>query len=262
MANIELELLRKLKLDRPDRYLIALWLPARIRSLVACLFLLEHEWMRAPTVASEPMLAEIRLTWWLEALGEVFAGKAPRRHPLIEGAAELLPEARLQFEDFANIIEARIAALYADEWSKDRLISYCEASGGALSALAATAAANLCGVQMDQTIQKQAEAAGAFDQAMGILGAMSAEIYDAEKRKGAILPLMRGTSQVLTPALSSFRLPSKQLKPVARPGLLTAVAGNVRADAVKRAFDGRPVEREDFGLGYQIALAKAALFQR
>jgi phytoene synthase len=82
---------------------------------------------------------EIRLTWWREALDEVFAGRPPRRHPVVEALAETIRRRALTPAPFEATIEARIEAIDtpapADEAAVHRHI---DATAGALMGLAAT----------------------------------------------------------------------------------------------------------------------------
>ncbi|HEY9218896.1 MAG TPA: squalene/phytoene synthase family protein, partial [Phenylobacterium sp.] len=66
----------------PDRWLSSRFIadPAA-RADVIAVYAFDHELARAPRVASEPLLGEIRLTWWSEVLDEIFAGGAVRHHP-------------------------------------------------------------------------------------------------------------------------------------------------------------------------------------
>ncbi|HEY3889926.1 MAG TPA: squalene/phytoene synthase family protein, partial [Caulobacteraceae bacterium] len=69
----------------PDRWLASRFVadPVARADLIA-LYAFNHELARATEVAHEPLMQEIRLTWWREALDEVFAGRPPRRHPVVE----------------------------------------------------------------------------------------------------------------------------------------------------------------------------------
>jgi phytoene synthase len=60
--------LARLRRADPDRYFCTLFAPAEQREALALLYLFNHELARAREVASEPMLALIRLTWWREVV--------------------------------------------------------------------------------------------------------------------------------------------------------------------------------------------------
>ncbi|MEM1315339.1 MAG: squalene/phytoene synthase family protein, partial [Pseudomonadota bacterium] len=90
----------------PDR-----WSTARLAGPLAprltALYAFNVEIARIPSVVSEPMLGEIRLQWWRDALEEVFAGKPPRRHEVVEPLAETIRAAALPRDHFEALLDAR-----------------------------------------------------------------------------------------------------------------------------------------------------------
>src|SRR3954470_7794356 len=72
----------------PDR-----WLSSRFigepgaRADVIALYAFDHELARAPKVASNALLGEMRLTWWREALEEIFENRPVRQHPAAQALA-------------------------------------------------------------------------------------------------------------------------------------------------------------------------------
>ena len=80
----------------PDRWLTSRFIadPAA-RADVVALYAFDHELARARRVASMPLMGEIRLTWWREALDEVFEGRAVRRHPTAQALAAAVTRRRL-----------------------------------------------------------------------------------------------------------------------------------------------------------------------
>src|SRR6516165_3423881 len=112
----------------PDR-----WLSSRFvadpeqRADVIALYAYDHELARAPRVASNSLLGEIRLTWWREALDEIFEGRAVRRHPTAQALAEAVRRRRLSREPLEAMIDARYRELdvqpmdeaEALEWARD-----------------------------------------------------------------------------------------------------------------------------------------------
>jgi len=86
----------------PDRFLTALFAPADRRPALFALYAFNHELARAREVASEPMLALIRLQWWRE----VVEG-APRRHEVATPLAAALAAGALDRGDLLALIAAR-----------------------------------------------------------------------------------------------------------------------------------------------------------
>src|ERR1700761_6769468 len=66
----------------PDRWLSSRFIadPA-VRAEVVAVYAFDNELARAPRVASSALLGEMRLTWWREALEEIYEGRPVRQHP-------------------------------------------------------------------------------------------------------------------------------------------------------------------------------------
>lgn len=77
------------------------------------LYAFDHELARATAVTSTPLLAEIRLTWWIEMLDEAYGGQVVRRHPVAQALGELIARRALPRSAIEPMIEARLAALEA-----------------------------------------------------------------------------------------------------------------------------------------------------
>jgi phytoene synthase len=82
---------------------------------------------------------EIRLTWWREALDEVFAGRPVRSHPAVEAVAQTIRRRGLPQAPFETMIEARIEAIHTPVLSEEAAVHrHLDATAGALMGLAAT----------------------------------------------------------------------------------------------------------------------------
>jgi hypothetical protein len=77
----------------PDRFLAVMAAPADARAVMFPIYAFNLEVARAPYVTSEPMLAEIRLQWWRDALEEIRGGQTPRRHEVVTPLAAVLDAA-------------------------------------------------------------------------------------------------------------------------------------------------------------------------
>lgn len=118
-----------------DRYLTILFAPAERRPALFALAACNHELAKTREVVSEPMLGEIRLQWWSEAIGECFEGR-PRRHEVVEPLAEAIRAHGLTRDRFDRMIEARRFDL-GDAAPPDRaaLERYCADTAGEVIAL-------------------------------------------------------------------------------------------------------------------------------
>src|ERR1700753_2441141 len=86
----------------PDRFLTALFAPPERREALLTLYAFNHEIARAREVASQPLLALIRLQWWRE----VVEGEA-KPHEVATPLSEALAEGRLARADLLALIVAR-----------------------------------------------------------------------------------------------------------------------------------------------------------
>jgi phytoene synthase len=113
----------------PDRYLTALFAPEPARGRLALLYGVNHELARASEVASEPMLALIRLHWWREVVeGEV------RTHELATPLSAALNEGLLPREGVLALIDARDRQ--AEGLEPDDVMAFARATGGKLARMA------------------------------------------------------------------------------------------------------------------------------
>ena len=121
----------------PDRFLAALYATPAQRESLLTLYAFNIEIAKVRESVSEPMLGEIRLQWWREALEEAYAGGPVRRHAVSEPLAELVRTRGLTRAHFDRLIDARAFDLY-DEPPKttDDLIGYAESTSSTLVWLA------------------------------------------------------------------------------------------------------------------------------
>lgn len=89
----------------PDRFMAAMAAPVAARAVLFPVYAFNVEVARAPWVTQEPMIAEMRLQWWADALDEIAAGGLVRRHEVVTPLAHVLdaPGAAL----LAGLVEAR-----------------------------------------------------------------------------------------------------------------------------------------------------------
>ena len=74
----------------PDRFLCAMAAPVAARARLFPLYAYNLELARAPWVTAEPLIAEMRLQWWRDAVAEVAAGAPPRAHEVMEPLADVI----------------------------------------------------------------------------------------------------------------------------------------------------------------------------
>jgi phytoene synthase len=136
MAEAE-DLDERVRVADPDRWLGSRFIaaPADRADLIAVLAF-DHELDRAPRIVTEPLRAEIRLTWWREGVQALFAGGPPSGHPVMLALAAAAERRGLSGDPLLAMIDARIDGLYADPLETDEAFErFADATAGAVMAL-------------------------------------------------------------------------------------------------------------------------------
>ncbi|MEM1140816.1 MAG: squalene/phytoene synthase family protein, partial [Pseudomonadota bacterium] len=122
----------------PDRYLASLFAPAEKREALWALYAFHAEIARVRDTVSEPMLGEIRLTWWRDVLDELYAGEAPRAHEVVVPLAHLIRSHGIARDPLEALIDARYRDLDPAPFETDGdFLAYLDATAGALMGVAA-----------------------------------------------------------------------------------------------------------------------------
>jgi len=121
----------------PDRWLSSRFVadPGRREDVVA-LYAFDHELARAPAVASNSLLGEIRLTWWREALDEIFESRPVRHHPAAQALAQAVGRRGLARDLLEGMVEARYRELDPAPMGETEALDWARGSGGAAARLA------------------------------------------------------------------------------------------------------------------------------
>ncbi len=198
----------------PDRWRTVSAAPEEKRAGLMALYAFNLEIARAPWVASEEMLAQIRLQWWTDAIEEIYAGKSPRRHEVVEPLARVirdadLPKALLQEMIQARLVDAGVERL-GDREGLDRYIhqSYAHLMVMAASHLGASDEAL-------PTVRNFAWGAG--------VAALLRALPELERRQRNPLPPDVRIGDVAAAGLESILL-AREKRNVVPAGVLAAVA--------------------------------------
>jgi phytoene synthase len=90
-----------------DRFLVSLMFPADRRAAAWALLAFNLEIARVREVVTQPIIGQIRLQWWRDAIDEIYTGKPPRRHEVVEPLAEAIEAHRLTRTHFDTLIDGR-----------------------------------------------------------------------------------------------------------------------------------------------------------
>lgn len=135
----------QVKANDLDRHLTVLSAPAAKRGHLYALYAFNLEVAKTAEVVSEPMLGQIRLQWWREALDELSNGR-PRRHEVVEALAEAFRHRSPDWKRLEAILTAREADLEAEPMATvGDLRTYARETSGSLLVLAAQLLADTSG---------------------------------------------------------------------------------------------------------------------
>ena len=139
MAALPPDILSHLERVDPDR-----WLAARLveeeaaRDELLALYALNDELARVAVSVREPMLGEMRLAWWEEALDDLGAGRGGRGHPVLEALAPAASSGRLPRAPLERMVQARAADLAREPFADEAaLLRHLDGVSGALMEAAA-----------------------------------------------------------------------------------------------------------------------------
>jgi phytoene synthase len=122
----------------PDRFAAAMAAPLAARQALFALYAFNVEVTRAPWLTQEPMIAEMRLQWWRDALEEIAAGGPVRKHEVTQALAQVIDREGAQ--DLDRLVAARRWDVYKDAFEDGaHFREYIEATSGALMWQAARA---------------------------------------------------------------------------------------------------------------------------
>jgi phytoene synthase len=133
---------QQLKAADPDRWLSSRYVDdSAARFDLVALYLVDHEVAAVADKANGPLMGEIRLTWWREAVEAAAAGQGGRSHPALDALAPSLQAGRVDPALVLAMIDARYDEL-GDPWFEDEsaLDQWLE---GAWSSIAVAAARRL-----------------------------------------------------------------------------------------------------------------------
>ena len=123
----------------PDRFRAVMAAPREVRGQLFPLYAFNLEVARAPWVTQEPLIAEMRLQWWRDAVENAASGAA-RAHEVAGPLHDLIRDFGLPVEVLDRLIAARRWDIHRDPHADvAALDSYLEDTGAGLMWLAARA---------------------------------------------------------------------------------------------------------------------------
>ncbi len=115
----------------PERFRATMAAPVALRAGLFPLYAFNLEVARAPWVTQEPLIAEMRLQWWRDALAEIAEGGIVRRHEVVTPLAAVLDAESARMLD--GLIEVRRADIEAARPThRAAVLAYVEGTAGTL----------------------------------------------------------------------------------------------------------------------------------
>ena len=125
-----------LRAQDPDRYFACLFAPENKRNHLFALYAFSLELARIREIVSEPMLGEIRMQWWRDALGGDARGEVSA-NPIAAALLDTVQTFNLPVQALRNLIEGRSFDLYDDPMpTRSDLEGYCGETCSSLIRLA------------------------------------------------------------------------------------------------------------------------------
>ncbi len=234
----------------PERFRAAMAAPPSARAVLFPLYALNVEVSRAPWVTQEPMIAEMRLQWWRDALEQIAKGETPRQHEVIT------PLSRVLTPDMAARLDAMVAVrrwdIYSEPFEDEAHFErYIDETSGTLF----WAASCSLGAAEEPVVRD-------FGYGVGVANWLRA-IPELEAR--GRVPLLDGRAEAVA-ALADRALERMQ-RARARRGAVSrqaapALLAGWRADAVLRQARRDPARVGAGALGSSEARARLALIAR
>lgn len=234
----------------PDRFRAAMAAPVEARRILFPLYALNVEVARAPWVTQEPMIAEMRLQWWRDALNEIAQGGPVRRHEVVTPlSAVLSPDQAAKLDEYVAV---RRWDIYKDAFEdQDHFENYIEQSSASLILVAAQSLG-----------EADAQVVRDFGYAVGIANWLHA-IPELEAR--GRIPLLDGTSEgvqtLARGAMDRLLRARKRRDAVSKPARAALLVGwqaetllrqaEAEPERVKLGELGQSGFRKQFGLTWQ-----------
>ncbi|KAG1715440.1 NADH dehydrogenase (ubiquinone) complex I, assembly factor 6 [Nymphon striatum] len=234
----------------PHRFRAAMAAPVEARAVLFPVYAFNVEVSRAPWVTQEPMIAEMRLQWWRDALEEIRDGKNVRRHEVVTPLSALLSAENADALD--QLVAARRWDIYKDAFEDQaHFDAYIRETSGHLMLVSA----QLLG-------PADAEVVLAYGYAAGVASFLGA-VPELEAR--GRIPLLdgrpEGVQELAQGALDQLMKARSQRSKVSRKARAALLSGAQSAMILKRAISSpalvsqgalhMPKLQESASLGWQ-----------
>ncbi|MEH6663678.1 MAG: squalene/phytoene synthase family protein [Brevundimonas sp.] len=104
----------------PDRWLSSRFVADEdLRADLVALYAFEAELMAIPSKVTQPLLAEMRFTWWADQMEGVFAGAPRKGHPVLEALSAAVVRRGVERAPLDALITAHIGRVHGEPHDLD-----------------------------------------------------------------------------------------------------------------------------------------------
>jgi len=208
----------------PERFMVALFEQKHHQRVIFALLAFNLELAKTRDVVSEPMLGEIRLQWWQEAVEGIIEGNV-RKHPIVEELAEAIEQINVSIlYELINLRRVELTSV-GGENIKD-IIAHAEKLGRTLHLLLVTAVND----EVPETVEEDIKDISAAWSLAGLVRVIQNEDFNASTKEEAlatILPMAEGymekvkirtkkAPKAFLPAYLYYWMARSELKSIAR----------------------------------------------
>ncbi len=118
--NSSVDLDAQVRAADPDRWLSSRFVAdEQMRADLIALYAFEAELLAIPTRVTQPLLAEMRYTWWAEQMDGAFSDAPRVGHPILEALTAAVTRRGLSREPFDALIRAHIGRVHGEAHDLD-----------------------------------------------------------------------------------------------------------------------------------------------
>lgn len=162
----------------PDRALALSYIPAKRRAALAALWRLDLAMGAVLAGGREPLISQIKLTWWRDSLAKLDHAKAPAE-PILQGISEHVILAGVSGEELSGMETGWTALLTQEPLSGDDLGTYSKGRGAVLFRSAST----ILGMEPSSDIERAGEGWALIDLARHSNEVDAAAAFEAARER-------------------------------------------------------------------------------
>ncbi len=220
----------------PERFRATMAAPVPARAVLFPLYAFNVEVSRAPWVTEEPMIAEMRLQWWRDALEEIGQGGPVRKHEVVDALVEVLDADAARCLD--GLVAARRWDIYKEPFEDQaHFDEYINATSGHLI----WTAARLLGEASESVCRDFAYGVGVANLFRAI------PELEARGRKPLLVGTTGGVKKLAQSALRRLEAARAGRRDVSKPAAAALLSGFAARRVLQRAVT-RPTDVADGAL--------------